>query len=47
MLALPAEGEKEQYWPNVRCELEGARDARRPTREEWLANEPTFFNWVD
>ena len=45
MLALGNEGE-EQYLPKIRCEIT-KREIRRPTRKEWLAEEPTFFEWVD
>ena len=44
MLAVGNEGEK-QYRPKIRCEIEGK--IRRPKRDEWLAENPTFFEWVD
>ena len=44
MLAVGNEGEK-QYRPKIRCEIEGK--IRRPKRDEWLAEKPTFFEWVD
>ena len=41
-----AEGGKDSpYLPEVRCVMEDG--TRQPTRKEWLANEPTFFKWVD
>ena len=45
MLAVCNEGEK-QYRPKIRCEI-AKGEIRRPTRGEWLAEEPTFFKWVD
>ena len=51
MLAQGMEGKKgkgKQYRPKIRCRVhKGDAEARRPTREEWLAENPGFFNWVD
>ena len=47
MLAGPAKGEEQQYLPLIRCKIDGIGKARRPIREEWLADEPKFFKWVD
>ena len=44
------EGEKEPYLPKIRCVFkvgEGKYETRPLTREEWLAEEPEHFNWVD
>ena len=46
MVARGMEGKNDkQYWPKIWCVVNG--EIRRPTREEWLAEEPTFFEWVD
>jgi hypothetical protein len=45
MLALPMEGSNELYLPKIRFEIDG--EARCLTREEWLADEPEHFEWVD
>ena len=42
MLAHGMEGGK-QYRPKIRCEIDG--EIRRPTRKEWLAEDPKFFKW--
>ena len=47
MLALPVEGEKEPYCPRVRCKIDDTGKAKCPTWDEWMANEPEFFKWVD
>jgi len=44
MLARAIEGEK-QYSPEIRCEIDG--EVRHLTREEWLADKPAHFMWVD
>jgi len=38
-------GDDKPYRPKVRCVIDG--EPRRLTREEWLADEPKFFEWVD
>ena len=45
MLARGVQGENKPYRPKIRCVINDK--IRRPTREEWLADEPTFFEWVD
>ena len=44
MLARGMEGENRPYLPKIRCVING--EARRLTRQEWLAEEPEFFEWV-
>jgi len=44
MLAHGIEGENRPYMPKIRCVIDG--EARRLTREEWLADDPEFFEWV-
>ena len=44
MLAHGMEGEKDKrYLPKIWCEIDG--EIRRPTRKEWLAEDPKFFKW--
>jgi hypothetical protein len=38
------DGTKE-YTPRIRCWVDGT--VRRLTREEWLAEPPVHFDWVD
>ena len=45
MNALPMEGTKEQYRPEIRFTIDGK--LRCLTRDEWLASEPEHFIWVD
>lgn len=45
MLAQAMEGERKPYSPKIRCIINGK--ARRLTREEWLAEQPAHFEWVD
>ena len=45
MLACATTEKKEQYLPKIRCVVGG--QARRLTREEWLADPPEHFEWVD
>ncbi|KAF9644019.1 hypothetical protein BDM02DRAFT_3122619 [Thelephora ganbajun] len=45
MLARGKEGKNKPYLPKIRCMIDG--EARRLTREEWLAEEPSYFEWVD
>lgn len=45
MLARGVEGNGRPYVPKVRCVIDG--EARRLTRDEWLAEQPQFFEWVD
>lgn len=45
MLARNPEGGNRPYSPKIRCVIDG--EARRLTREEWLADEPEFFEWVN
>ena len=45
MMANGVEGGKGQYLPKIRCVVDGV--ARRLTREEWLAEVPEYFEWVD
>ena len=32
------------YWPEILCEIKGK--IRRPTIDEWSADDPEFFKWV-
>ena len=46
MLALPMEGSRKQYVPNIRFPIDGVlRPLRRD--DEWLADKPEHFVWVD
>jgi uncharacterized protein (DUF2235 family) len=45
MLALGPNGETKPYLPKIRCMIGGK--PRRLTREEWLADHPEHFEWVD
>jgi hypothetical protein len=45
MLACATKEKNKQYLPKIRCMIGG--QARRLTREEWLADEPDHFEWVD
>jgi len=45
MMAHGVEGQNGAYSPKIRCVIDGK--ARRLTREEWLAQVPEFFEWVD
>jgi len=45
MMADGVGGEKKPYLPKIRCFIGGK--VRRLTREEWLAEEPEHFEWVD
>jgi hypothetical protein len=33
------------YLPKIRCVIDG--EARHLTKEEWVKEEPGFFEWVD
>jgi hypothetical protein len=46
MLALPMKGEKEQYVPEIRCEIIKG-EPQRLTRAQWLADKPAYFDWVE
>lgn len=45
MLAFPMDGSNKLYLPKIRFTVDG--EPRRLTREEWLADEPEYFEWVD
>lgn len=45
MLAESVQGDNNPYWPKIRCMINGV--VRRPTRKEWLADDPDFLEWVD
>ncbi|KAF9786823.1 hypothetical protein BJ322DRAFT_1052259 [Thelephora terrestris] len=45
MLAQTTQGNGEPYVPKIRCMVNGK--PRRLTREEWLAEPPRYFEWVD
>lgn len=45
VLARAVDGDKRPYLPKVRCAIDGG--ARCLTREEWSAEEPEHFEWVD
>jgi hypothetical protein len=45
MLAQGTDGNGKLYLPKIRCTVD--RIPRRLTREEWLEEEPRFFEWVD
>ena len=45
MEAGSTDGKGSPYVPKIRCVIDG--EARRLTKEEWLAPEPKFFEWVD
>jgi hypothetical protein len=47
IVAGGADGEKGRYLPAVRCTIEGVKELRVLTREEWLADKPRHFEWVD
>jgi hypothetical protein len=39
------EGQKRPYSPQIRFEVNN--EARCLTRDEWLADEPKYFEWVN
>jgi hypothetical protein len=41
------DGEKGRYLPAVRCTIKGEKEPRCLKREEWLADKPEHFEWVD
>ena len=45
MKAHAVEGDKRPYMPKIRCVIDGK--VRSLTREEWLADAPEHFEWVD
>ena len=45
MLALPIEGGNKPYVPQIRFTIDGV--PRPLTKDEWLAEEPEHFVWVD
>ena len=45
MFALPMDGSDQQYLPKVRFAIGGK--PQHLTREEWLADKPEYFEWVD
>jgi len=45
MLAKSLDGEDKMYSPKIRFPIDGK--VRCLTREEWLANKPKHFEWVD
>ena len=45
MLAQGTDGHGKLYVPKIRFMINGR--PRRLTREEWLEEEPRFFEWVD
>jgi len=45
MLAQTRQGNGKPYVPKIRCMVNGT--PRRLTREEWLAETPRYFEWVD
>ena len=47
ILARSANGKDEGYVPAVRFAIKGEADPLRLSGEEWLANPPKHFEWVD
>ena len=45
MLAFPMDRSNELYVPKIRFTIGG--EVRRLSREEWLADKPEYFDWVD
>ena len=45
MLARGRDGDGKQYLPKIRITVNGK--PKRLTREEWLAEPPAHFDWVD
>jgi len=45
MLAFPMDGSNRLYRPKIRFTIDGV--PRRLSREEWLAEKPEHFVWVD
>jgi len=45
MLAGGVEGKHGHYLPRIRCVIDGT--VRSLTKEEWMADEPEHFEWVD
>ena len=45
IMADGVDGENKPYLPKIRCVIDGR--PRHLTREEWLAPEPAYFEWVD
>jgi hypothetical protein len=47
ILFFGPDGENEGYLPKIRCTINDREKPRRLKREEWLADEPEYFEWVD